>query len=282
MPILDLYWRTMQPTASQSAVQTFPQMHSQTSSHLTLQIPPQIASQIPSQIASQPAVQSIPKSTRQTTPQVTSQPEFDIVRPRNSNELHRAKSRTRGWYIGLLKSLPPPEDISQKWERILPILVEQLRVTTAKLDRKIPTAKSTTEPVLCMAGKECNSAHASKFLPTGIDCPPDPVLLKPTVWIYCGGSKCKARIKDGIRPNEPPLCKFLQSFHSPVGFHISKQAPRPASKIFSPQSSDPFTQAKKISFAVRYRCPKINLGLLQLDSLSAPHTFTAQLAVPSM
>jgi hypothetical protein len=242
----------MQPTASQSAVQILSQIHSQTSSHSTLQIPSQIASQTPSQIASQPTVQSTPQSTGQTTPQVTAQPEFDIVRPRNSNELHRAKSRIRGWYIGLLRHLPPPEDVSQKWESILPILVEQLRVTTAKLDRKISTAKSTTEPVLCMAGKECNSAHASKFLPTGVDCPPDPVLLKPTVWIYCGGSKCKARIKEEIRPNEPPLCNFLQSFHSPVGFHISKQAPRPASGISSPESSDSFTQANEISFAVRY------------------------------
>jgi len=128
-------------------------------------------------------------------------------------------------------------------------------VTTAKLDRKFSTAKSTTEPVLCMAGKECNPTHASKVLPIGVQCPPDPVLLRPTVWIYCGGSKCKARIEEEIRPNEPPLCSFLESFHSPVGFHISKQAPRPASKMASSLSSDLFTQANDISFAVRYPLP---------------------------
>jgi hypothetical protein len=107
--------------------------------------------------------------------QVTAQPEFDIVRSRSSNELHRTKSMTRVWYVGLLKNLPPPEDVSQKWESFLPILVEQLSVTTAKLDRKFSTARSTTEPILCMAGKECSPAHASNFLPTGVDCPPDPV-----------------------------------------------------------------------------------------------------------
>jgi hypothetical protein len=197
-------------------------------------------------------MQSTPQLTQQNVIQVYAQIGFSIIRPRDSNELHSPKSRRRVWYIGLLKNLPPPEDVVQKWETILPKLVEQLRGVTAKLDRKISTAKSTTEPVLCMAGKECNSTDASTFLPIGIDCPPAPVLLKPTVWIYCGGSKCKARVKEEIRPNESPLRDFLESFHSPVGFHISKQAPRPSSHISSLQSSDSVTQASKIPFAVRY------------------------------
>jgi hypothetical protein len=219
-------------------------MYSQTSTQSILHSP--------FRIASQPAVQSTPQPTQQDISQVSAQMEFGIIRPRDSNELHSLKRRMRVWYIGLLNNLPPPEDVYQKWETILPRLVEQLRGVTAKLDRKISAAKSITEPVLCMVGKECSSTDASKFLPIGADCPSAPVLLKPTVWIYCGGSKCKARVEEEIRPNESPLRDFLESFHSAVGFQISKKAPRPSSNISSPDSSGPFTQADELSFAVRY------------------------------
>ena len=185
--------------------------------------------------------------------------------PKESDKLHRRGN----WYIGLLKDLPPPEDVTQRWEGILGKVVVLLKNTTARLDRSIPTHKTITHPELVMAGKVGSSGQASRFF-RGADCPQCPVLLQPTVWIYCSGYRCKVRVKREILPDEPPLRDFLQSFRPPIQFRISQQKPwlasevssqdssdlnMPADEISSQDSSDFDMLAGEISFAVQYPPP---------------------------
>lgn len=142
----------------------------------------------------------------------------------------------------------------------LPELVNHLIIITARLGPQIPTKETTTEPVLCMAGKECGKDDASKFLNLGTSCPDHPVLLKPTVWIRCGWKKCKQIVEKEICLSKPPLSKFIASCPpNQVEPHITTKAPRPASRISSSHSSDRTIQVNEISFAVQYPLSKDRL-----------------------
>jgi hypothetical protein len=196
----------------------------------------------------QPLLQPTPQPIRQFSQATIHKNLFRIV-PEDSRLLHNIGN----WYVGLLEDLPPPQNVTEQWEKILEELVHQLTVTTATLDRRIPTEKTITEPVLCMAGKKCSKEDAEKFLDQGVCCPINPVLLKPTAWIRCGGFRCKKKVKHEIRADRPPLLEFLNAF-SPqqLKLHISREAPRPASRTSSLRSLGTTASTNDMSFAVQY------------------------------
>jgi hypothetical protein len=178
-----------------------------------------------------------------------------IIRSRDSTELRKVGD----WYQGQLRDLPPQEDALLKWSGnssaaggVAMQLAECLSRIVEKMSVKLPRNETATEPFLCMAGKECNATEASKFLPGGAKCPPHPVLLKTTVWISCGGSKCKRKVKKEVLPTEAPLRDFLQLFHPPIQLRISKMGPRTSGNMISHASSEVSPQSDGMSFAVQY------------------------------
>jgi hypothetical protein len=192
---------------------------------------------------------SLQRAMAQAAVQVTAQEKFFRIRCKTSTELHKSGK----WYIGLLEHLPPPTPIEQEWNKIFSKLENHLRRTTAQLDQRIPIDKTITDPVLCMAGKRCTSTSALQFLDPGAVCPTNPVLLKPTVWIYCGGHRCKRRVENEINAQVPYLRWFLESCHmQEEQLRIALDAPRPAGETSSPHSSGPTVRVDNISFAVQH------------------------------
>jgi len=153
-------------------------------------------------------------------------------------------------YVGLLKELPPPILVQEKWDQeVLPDLERRLCQATSLLSKSMPDEEVITELVLCMAGKKCLPAYVT--LKPGAICPKDPVALNPTVWIYCGSQKCKKRVSKAIR-NLAYLTHFLDRFgmDSP---HASLHAPWPAVEEQLPQSPRLTGNIDNVSFAIQDR-----------------------------
>lgn len=137
------------------------------------------------------------------------------------------------YYVGRLKELPPPSSVQGKWdEEVRPDLERHLCQATNMLSKSMPDEEVITEPVLCMAGKKCSPTSVP--LEPGATCPKDPVALHPTIWIYCGGRKCKKQVSKAVS-NLTYLQHFLKRF-SMEAPHISLYAPWPAVREHSPVS----------------------------------------------
>jgi hypothetical protein len=153
-------------------------------------------------------------------------------------------------YVGLLKELPPPRIVQGIWDQeVLPDLERRLCQATSMLSKSMRDEEVITELVLCMAGKKCLPACVP--LRPGAICPKDPVALSPTVWIYCGSSKCKKRVSKAIR-NLTYLTHFLGRFGMETP-HTSLYAPWPAAEEQPPQLPRLTGNFDNVSFAIQDR-----------------------------
>jgi hypothetical protein len=152
-------------------------------------------------------------------------------------------------YVGLLREVPPPKNIQEKWDRdIVENLEKHICQATATLPKAMCDEDVITELVLCMAGERCSSTAV--VLDSDTRCPKSPVALKPTVWIHCGSKKCMKKVVECIL-KLPYLNHFLSKFHMGPP-HISLYAPWPAASKISPH----FTSAvgnEVPSFASNHR-----------------------------
>ncbi|KAH7360029.1 hypothetical protein BKA66DRAFT_218572 [Pyrenochaeta sp. MPI-SDFR-AT-0127] len=157
-------------------------------------------------------------------------------------------------YVGRLKEVPPPSPVQGKWDKeVRPDLERHLCQATNMMSKSMPDEEVITEPVLCMAGKKCSPMSVP--LKSGATCPKDPVALNPTIWIYCGGRKCKKQVSKSIR-NLTYLHHFLNRFGMGAP-HISLYAPWPAVREHSPGSPhhSHLNPASNVSFAIQQLLP---------------------------
>lgn len=137
-----------------------------------------------------------------------------IIRDKSSSEIYKFESV----YIGLEPYLAPPENMYRLWTtETHPIVLSQAQkiLVLMKNQKDGSDEERKIEPEFCMAGYTCSKKEAAEFLAADTVCPPNPVLLRPTVWIRCGGKTCKKRVGKGILLSEPPL-RDLQNAMSPV------------------------------------------------------------------
>ncbi|KAH9866167.1 hypothetical protein J1614_008732 [Plenodomus biglobosus] len=143
--------------------------------------------------------------------------------PKDSPKIYKSGK----FYRGYIEEILPPKHIQQQWEtQIFERLVGHLVQTTERLSNTIPTLRSeetATEAELCMAGK-----RSTAFWRTGRE---ESVGLSPTVWISCGGRKCREKVREEIG-RLPYLNHFLSTHHMSAP-HVSLGAPRPATNAES-------------------------------------------------
>jgi hypothetical protein len=137
-------------------------------------------------------------------------------------------------YVGLLREVPPPKNIQEKWDRdIVENLEKHLCQATATLPKAMRDEDVITELVLCMAGERCSTTAV--VLDSDAKCPKSPIALRPTVWIHCGSKKCMKKVVECIL-KLPYLNHFLSKFHMGPP-HISLHAPWPAASETPPHST---------------------------------------------
>lgn len=168
------------------------------------------------------------------------------IRPKRCSEVYKVQKL----YVGLLRELPPPSAVQDKWDQeVRRDLEEHLRQATSMLPKSMRDKEIITEPVLCMAGKKCSPT--SVVVASSATCPKDPIALKPTVWIHCGSKKCKKKVLATIR-NLAYLNHFLDRFCMEPPY-VSLQAPWPAAGEHPSDAQLVGEKFPKISFAVQ--CP---------------------------
>jgi hypothetical protein len=151
-------------------------------------------------------------------------------------------------YIGLLRELPPPTTVQEKWDlEVRPSLERHLCQATSILSKSLRDEEIITEAVLCMAGKKCSPE--SVLLASGATCPKYPIALKPAVWIHCGSKKCQKRVLGTIR-NLAYLNHFLHKFCMEPPY-VSLHAPWPAAGEHLTDAPPGEEKVHKISFAVQ-------------------------------
>lgn len=115
-------------------------------------------------------------------------------------------------YVGKLLQMPPPEELGKKWdEDILPRLANDLDAITEKLPKKLSRNETIIDPDLCMAGYAARGS--------------DNVDMWPTVWLRCGGKKCRKEVRSAVR-----VLKYVQDFAA-RRIEIRCRAPYPAAFI---------------------------------------------------
>lgn len=166
--------------------------------------------------------------------------------PKDSPKIYKSGK----FYKGFIEEILPPKHIQQQWEtQIFERLVGHLVQTTERLSNTIPTLRSeetATEAELCMAGK-----RSTAFWRTGKE---ESVGLSPTVWISCGGRKCREKVREEI-VRLPYLNHFLSTHHMSAP-HVSLGAPRPATSAESTNTElttpdQNIESVKAVSFHVR-------------------------------
>lgn len=111
--------------------------------------------------------------------------------------------RDKKLYVSKMRDLPCPPHIEAKWTgEIRPRLIKDLLPVLQILPRSMSSEETIIEPELCMAGYVTGRATA--------------VQLKPTVWIRCGGKKCRKVIRKAVDDLD-----YLRSFsQGPVEVRI--------------------------------------------------------------
>lgn len=108
--------------------------------------------------------------------------------------------------------------IEAKWTgEIRPRLIKDLLPVLQILPRSMSSEETIIEPELCMAGYVTGRATA--------------VQLKPTVWIRCGGKKCRKVIRKAVDD-----LYYLRSFSQGL-VEVRIRAPRPAASLIEFSSS---------------------------------------------
>ncbi|KAL4931093.1 uncharacterized protein BDV17DRAFT_289089 [Aspergillus undulatus] len=130
------------------------------------------------------------------------------------------------YYLGRLQSLPPPSEISIEWDQyVSKRLADHLLAVTRALPKELRDEETFTEPVLCMAGKECKPQYMNPGGMVG-NSTEQITVLQPTVWIFCGSRKCRRKVK-GSLPRAIFLHNFLRNFDMEEAL-VTLEAPRPA------------------------------------------------------
>ena len=205
---------------------------------------------VPIHLTAQPfhRVDGTTRAEGQATTKDTSQTvqRYIEIRSKRCTEVYKVEKL----YVGLLRELPPPSAVQDKWDQeVRPDLERHLCQATSMLPKSMRDEAIITEPVLCMAGKKCSPA--SVVMAPGATCPKDPIALKPTVWIHCGSKKCKRKVLGAIR-NLAYLNHFLDRFCMEPPY-ASLHAPWPAAGERSLDAPRLEEKAHKLSFAVQ--CP---------------------------
>ena len=97
------------------------------------------------------------------------------------------------FYVGLLRGLPPPDDVQVKWNTdVRTVLENDLCQATRQLPQHMTDEEVMIELVLCMAGRKCSRSESALLI--GNQQIENPLRMKPTVWIHCGSKKCKKKV----------------------------------------------------------------------------------------
>jgi len=169
---------------------------------------------------------------------------YTEIRPKQCSEIYKV----RKLYVGLLRDLPPPVAVQEKWDlEVRPDLERHLCQATSLLSKSLRDEEVITEAVLCMAGKKCTPS--SVLLVPGATCPQQSVALKPTVWIYCGGRKCKKKVESVVR-SLAYLDHFLDKFYMEPAY-VSLHAPWPAAGESTLDGLHAQKQGHEISFSIQ-------------------------------
>lgn len=159
---------------------------------------------------------------------------------KNSPKLYKAGK----FYKGFTEDVPPPKHIQQHWEtQVFERLVLHLVLITERLSNTTPTLRieeTATEAELCMAGRGTKTfwrTDKEDFIP-----------LTPTVWIACGGRKCKQKVREEI-VRLPYLNHFLSTHHMSAA-HVSLGAPRPATTMSLIEPDQNTESVKAVSFHI--------------------------------
>ncbi|KAF2681468.1 hypothetical protein K458DRAFT_457051 [Lentithecium fluviatile CBS 122367] len=170
---------------------------------------------------------------------------FTEFRSKKSPEVHRVGKH----YVGLLQQLPPPSLVQDEWdEHILPDLEKRLCKATKMLSMSLRDDQVTIECVLCMAGTK----SSSKLVPVNSVARnlKDYIAIKPTVWIYCGGRRCRNRVLDTLpRVKLELLDRFLDKFSMDQPY-VSLYAPWPAGEERLSQKPQLVEESNGVSFAI--------------------------------
>jgi hypothetical protein len=160
-------------------------------------------------------------------------------------------------YIGLLRELPPPSEVQNKWDQdIRPELENHLCQATRLLSKSMRDEEVITEPVLCMAGKKCSPSSVT--MEPGVVCPKDPIALNPTLWIYCGSKKCKKKVSEAIR-TLAYLRHFVERFNMDAPY-TSLHAPWPAAKDNALFSDNTLGNYNSVSFSIQQSKLRTEVG----------------------
>lgn len=91
----------------------------------------------------------------------------------------------RNMYIGKLLELAPPKPLQDVWRQsIQPKLIGDLLLVLRRLPGRFPNPDYMIEIELCMSGQLQRGEES--------------VVLKPTIWIRCGGKLCQSAVQQAV------------------------------------------------------------------------------------
>jgi hypothetical protein len=185
---------------------------------------------------------------------------------KNDPHLYRV-DKTR--YVGLLAHLRAPKAMCDEWnQRVKSDFEERLRQATKEALVSVPERKTAINTVLCMSGKKCSPSEVK--LDSGASCPKDPIALQPTLWIHCGGRRCRKvvlRVLDEVEN----LRRFLEKYTN-VPPRASLDAPYPTAGERQLQSQRSEITAETSSFAVQHDSSLTTLcGTKARFGVESPH-----------
>ena len=167
---------------------------------------------------------------------------YSVLRSRDCPEVYKIDRL----YVGLLRELPPPTVLQQKWDQtVRSNLEEHLCQATKTLPESLRDEDLITEVTFCMAGRRYRPKDT-------VSVPRDPVALDPTVWIFCGSKKCKTKVSEALQ-DLGYLNHFLQMYSLEAPY-VSLHAPWPAAEEHQPQPQD-LTGMDRMSMAIQSRDP---------------------------
>jgi hypothetical protein len=148
-----------------------------------------------------PQIAPILTQSEAVVPRITSRPGC-VIRSRTDSGLCKLDQRR---YIGLLKDIPPPQTVKEKWDsQMRDYLLDSICDVTKRL--KLSDNDLTIEVELYMTAKaETHNSFDSSSITIAL---PSTVVLEPTVWVFCSSRRCKRKVKEIIE-DLPRLKQFM-------------------------------------------------------------------------
>jgi hypothetical protein len=108
-----------------------------------------------------------------------------------------------GYYVGKEREYPHPDQMTRRWDEVSEYLDSHLSRLTGRMKQNIPDEKKTAEASLWMTGQK-------RLLDLGrIE-----IVLKPAVWILCGGLRYVAiHIVQVVMTSGSERIELLESCH---------------------------------------------------------------------